>query len=112
MNSIAISVFCYENKQTYPIYVSKQCFKEKHVDLLLMREEGKKFYVLIKDFNKFMYDHTLQHGRKHCCGYCLQPFIIEKILKYHVKDCFKIDVKQMKMSKKVNMLDSKTMQGK
>ena len=32
----------------------KKCFKEKHVDLLLMGEECKRHYVLIKDFNTFM----------------------------------------------------------
>ena len=37
-NSISISVFGYENKEKYPIYVSKQCCDEKHVDLLLIRE--------------------------------------------------------------------------
>ena len=35
-NSIDISVFGYENKEKYPIYVSKQCCKEKHVDLKLI----------------------------------------------------------------------------
>lgn len=81
MNSIAISVFCYENKETHPIYVSKQCFKEEHVDLLLMREEGKKFYVLIKDFNKFMYDHTLHRRKKRFCCYYVKTFSKEKNIK-------------------------------
>ena len=38
-NSIGINVFGYENKEKYPIYISKQCCKEKHVDLLLIGEE-------------------------------------------------------------------------
>ena len=80
-NSIGISVFGYENK-------------EKHVDLLLREEEGKKHYVLIKDFNTFTYDLTLHRDRKHFCRYCLQAFITEKILKRHIKDCFKINDKQ------------------
>ena len=37
-NSIGISVFGYENKEKYPIYVSKKCCEEKHVDLLLTGE--------------------------------------------------------------------------
>ena len=53
------------NKVKYPIYESKNCFGEKHVDLLLIQEEGKRDYDLIKDFNTFMYDHALHHGRKH-----------------------------------------------
>ena len=41
-NSIGIRVFGYENKEKYPIYVSKNCCEEKHVDLLLIGEEGKR----------------------------------------------------------------------
>ena len=39
-NSIGISVFGYENKEKRPIYVSKKCYEEKHVDLLLTIKEG------------------------------------------------------------------------
>ena len=70
-NSIGMSVFGYENKEKPPIYVSKKCCEEKRVDSLLIREEGKRHYFLIKDFNTFMYEHTLHRGRKHFCRYCL-----------------------------------------
>ena len=63
-NSINISVFGFENERKYPIYVLKKCCEEKHVDLLLIGEEGQKHYVLIKDFNTFMYDHTLHREKK------------------------------------------------
>ena len=59
-----------------------------------MGEEGKRYYVLIKDFNTFMYDHNLHRGRKHFCRHYLQAFSTEKILKRHIKDCFKINGKQ------------------
>ena len=62
--SISISVFGYENKGKHRIYVSKKCCEEKHVDWLLIREEGKRHYVLIKDFNTFTYDHTLHQMEK------------------------------------------------
>ena len=74
---------------------------KKHVDLLLTREEGKRHYVLIKYFNTFRYDHTLHRGNKHFCRYCLQAFSTKEILKHHIKDCFKINIKQrIKMPKK------------
>ena len=66
---IGISVFIYEKKVTHRIYVSKKFCEDKHVDLLLI-DEGKKSYVLIKDFNTLMYDHTLHRGRNHFCCYC------------------------------------------
>ena len=42
-----------------------------------------------------MYNHTLRHGKKHFCHYCLQAFSTEEILKRHVKDCFKVSGKQI-----------------
>ena len=78
-NSIGISVFGYGNKEKHPIYASKNRCEEKHIDLLLIGEEGKRHYVLIKYFNTFMYDHTLHCGRKHV-------FIVYKLSvlkKYH-----------------------------
>ena len=57
-NSVSISVFGYENKEIYPIYLSKKHCEDKHVVLLVIGEDGKRHYVLIKDSNTFMYDHT------------------------------------------------------
>ena len=51
-------------------------------------------YVLIKDFNFFMCDHTLHRGKKHFCRCCLKAFNTEQISKRHTKDCFKIYGKQ------------------
>ena len=44
--SIGTSVFGYENKETSNLYIKKLC-EDKHVDLLLIREEEKRHYVLI-----------------------------------------------------------------
>ena len=93
-NSISISVFSCENKEKHPISVSKKCCEEKHVDFLVTGEEGKRHYVVIKDFNTFMYDHSLHCEKKHFCRYCLQDFSTEGISKRHIKDCFKINGKQ------------------
>ena len=60
---INISIFRYENKEKYPIYVSKKCFEETHVDLLLKGEKGKMHYVFIMDFNTSFYNHSLHRGR-------------------------------------------------
>ena len=43
-NSIVISFFGYENKEKCPIYVSKKCCVEKHVDLLFIKNEEKTLY--------------------------------------------------------------------
>ena len=93
-SSISISPFNNENKEKHLIYVWKKYCEENHVDLLLIGEEGKRHYALIKDFNTFMFDHTLHRWRKHFCRYCLQAFSSEEILKCHIIDCLKINGKQ------------------
>ena len=79
--------------------MSKKCSGDKQVDLLLIAEGEKKEYAIIKDLITFMYDHTLHRRRKNFCRYCLQAFRTAGSLKYHIKDCFKINGKQrMKIS--------------
>ena len=56
----ALVFFCYKEKHTIP--VSKKWCEEKHVDLSLI-VPGKGYYLPIKDFDTFMYDHTLNHGK-------------------------------------------------
>ena len=51
---------------------------KKNVDLSLIGEEGKRQYVIINDFNTFMYDHSFHRERKHFCHDCLITFITEK----------------------------------
>ena len=59
------------------IYVSKKYCAKEHVDLLLIGEERKINYVLIKDFYKLICNHTLRCRRKCFCRYFLQAFKIE-----------------------------------
>ena len=92
-NKININVFGYEEKQPYPIYISKEK-NEDHMDLLLITENENNHYVLIKDFNKFMYNQTKHKERKHFCMYCLQCFRSEKILANHKENCIVINGKQ------------------
>ena len=62
-------------KKNIQFMYQKNVAKKKHVDLLLIGEEEKRHYVLIKDFNTFMYDHTLHRRRKHFCRYCLHVLL-------------------------------------
>ena len=55
--NICMNVFCYENKLTYPVYVSDQEFKNC-MDFLLISNENKSHYVYIKDFNRFICNKT------------------------------------------------------
>ena len=89
-NEININVFGYEDKQPYPIFVSKEKY-DKEMNLLLITENENKHYVLIKDFNKFMYNQTKHRERKHFCMHCLQCFSSERVLNDHKKICLTIN---------------------
>ena len=49
-NSIRINVYCYENKLTFPIYISDQKF-ENLIDLLLVSNESKSDSVYVNEFD-------------------------------------------------------------
>ena len=56
-----------------------------------------------------MHNPKLHCERKHFYRYCLQAFSLEKILKFHVNDYFKINGKEMiKMTKNSDYLESKS----
>ena len=89
-NSIRINVFGYENGQPFPIHISKEIFEDQMI-LLLITEDEKKHYVLIKDFNAFMYNQTKHKEKKHFCMFCLKCFSSERILANHVNNCLTIN---------------------
>ena len=89
-NSIRINVFGYENGQPFPIHISKETFEDQ-MNLLLITEDEKKHYVIIKDFNAFMYNQTKHKEKKHFRMFCLQCFSSERILSNHVNNCLTIN---------------------
>ena len=65
MNKININVFCYENKVIFPVYLSHQSFDDT-LDLLLVNNH----YVLIKDFNRLMFNKNKSKNKKWFCKSC------------------------------------------
>ena len=57
------------------------------MNLLLITEETKTHFVLLKDFNKFMYNQTKHKERKHFCMYCLQCFSSDQVLTNDKENC-------------------------
>ena len=99
-NNIRISLFGYEKKQKFPIYISQEKFQD-HMELLLINKDEKNHYVLIKNFNKFMFNQTKYKCKKHFCMYCLQCFSREDVLTEHINNCLSINGKQaIKMPEK------------
>ena len=101
-NEININVFGYENKQPYPIYVSKEKYN-RQMNLLLITENENKHYVLIEDFNRFMFNQTKHKESKHFCMHCLQCFSSERVLNDHRDNCIQLNGEQaVKMPNKDN----------
>ena len=92
-NIICINVYCYENKLTFPIYVSDQKFENSTNLLLLVTDENKSHYVYIKDFDRFMFHKTKNKNKKWFCRSCLQCFSSENVLTKHKEDCLSINGK-------------------
>ena len=65
---------------------------KKTCSFITNRRKGKKHYVLIKDFNTIVYDHT--RGKKYFCCYYLLAFNTEEILKRRIEDYFKTNGNQ------------------
>ena len=64
------------------------------MNLLLITKDEKKHYILIKDFNAFMYNQSKHKGKKHFCMFCLQCFSSESDLVKHANNCLTISSTQ------------------
>ena len=89
-NNICINVFCYENKVSFPIYVSDKKF-EKSIDLLLVIDEYKSHYVDIKCFDRFMFRKTKNKKENYFFKSCLQCFSSKNVLTKYKEVCSTIN---------------------
>ena len=73
------------------------------MNLLLITEDENKHYVLIEDFNTFMFNKRKHKERKHFCMHCLQCFSSEEVLGTHKDNCIQVNGTQaVKMPNKDN----------
>ena len=64
------------------------------MDLLLLIDNDKSYYVYIQDFNRFMFHKTKNKNKKWFCKSCLQCFSSENVLIKHKENCLSINGKQ------------------
>ena len=84
--------------------MSKEKF-DNCMNLLLITDGKNRHCVLIKDFNRFMYNQTNHKERKHFCLCFLQCFSKERILNRHKTDCIVINGQHaIKMPEKVGKI--------
>ena len=92
-NKIKINLFCYQEKDTIPLYISKAKYEDE-MNLLMISDGPNNHYIYMKDFNSYMYNQTHHKERKHFCMYCLQCFSKEHVLKDHKNVCMAVNKKQ------------------
>ena len=86
-NDISINVFGFDSEDgVYPLYITKN-IKDSHVNLLLITDEEKSHYCLIRNFSRLM-AHRTKHGHtQHFCYNCLHGFTTRLRLEKHTPLC-------------------------
>ena len=77
----------------FPIHISYQKFEDS-MDLLLLIDNNKPYYVNIKNFKRFMFYRTKNKNKKWFCKSCLECFSSENILIKRKEICLSINGKQ------------------
>ena len=95
LNEITINVFGVGKSEIFIYYKSKTNYN-KTVDLLLLEEEEKTHYVLIKNFSRLMNTKTVQ---KFWCKNCLHGFYNEQGLINHSELCDKLGTGNISLPK-------------
>ena len=96
--SISINVFGYED-EIYPLKISKDK-KINNIDLLLISDEEKQHYCLIKNLSRFISSKLTKHcGTVEICRSCLNHFPDKKKLKNHEDYCFQNETVKIEMPK-------------
>ncbi|XP_034254760.1 uncharacterized protein LOC117653286 [Thrips palmi] len=94
--TISITVLCVEDeadkdargkKRTiFPLYCPQEK-KEHHITLLLISDEGRQHYVLVRDIHAFLASQSRNEHRRFYCCYCLNRLQTEEKLEEHEKVC-------------------------
>ena len=69
-NDICTNVFGYEDELIFQTYISDQKF-DYSMDLLLLIDDDKSYYVYVKNFNRFMSHEIKNKNKKWFCKSCL-----------------------------------------
>ena len=104
-SSIAINVFGFED-EVYPLKISKEK-RINNIDLLLISDEEKQHYCVIKDLSKFLRSSLTKHSDAvEICRSCLNHFPKGK-LKNHEEYCFQNETVKIEMPKEESSISFK-----
>ena len=94
--NISINVFGYEEKELFPLYITKEK-REHHVNLLLISSNDTGHFCLIRDLSRLLCSLTKHRCKKFFCEYCLHGFAKEDLLVEHEPHCSKNGPQKIKL---------------
>ena len=84
-NDMSIHVFvCTQNAHIQPLRVAKRVRQDRHVNLLMLLDNNRFHYVLIRSFRLLMNEHL---SSVQFCFNCLQRFSYQRALDRHEQHC-------------------------
>jgi hypothetical protein len=84
---ISINVYGFEDREIFPMRITKQKGRFYHANLLFLQVGGRTHYCLIQDLNKFLYRTKSTKNKTFFCHYCLHGFIRQDLLDNHIDYC-------------------------
>ena len=78
----------------YPVYVTSEKSRQHHVNLLLISDNDKFHYVLIKNMSRLLCTNP-NIGQRYFCNYCLHRFYKESSLLNQIDDCSKFGIQKV-----------------
>lgn len=86
-NGISVNVLGYENRELFPIYLTKLRNARHEVDLLYLTRGNESHWCMIRNLNRLLYRNKRNTHAYHYCRYCLQGFTSNRVLKKHIEYC-------------------------
>ena len=94
---ISVNVFGYESA-VHPLRISKHVNRPVEVNLLLISDEEKQHYCIIKDMSRLLSSQTSNKKVKHhYCLRCLNPFYSQDSLNKHMEYCYSNETVKIEM---------------
>ena len=87
-NNVSINVFGWEEKEVVPVQLSRHD-SETVINLLLISQDDKRHYCLIKNFSRLIRYRTKRMCKMFYCMNCLHGFIRQDLLDKHREVCTK-----------------------
>ena len=85
--TFSIKVFGYENKEIFPLRITRQMGRKHHVNLLHLQKGDLSHYCHIHNLNRYLYRTKSHKDVTYFCPYCLNGFFREDLMMNHKEFC-------------------------